>query len=37
LPDGTIREVNWKRSGVMIKQEGQWKEVHHHRSPLRLP
>ena len=37
LPDGTIREVNGKRSGVMIKQEGQWKEVHHHRSPLRLP
>ena len=36
-PDGTIRRVNWQRSAVMIKQAGQWKEVHHHRSPLRLP
>ena len=35
--DGTIRQVNWQRSAVMIKQDGQWKEVHHHRSPLRLP
>ncbi len=35
--DGTVRQVNWQRSGVMIKQEGRWKEVHHHRSPLRLP
>lgn len=36
-PDGAIRQVHWQRSAVMIKQEGQWKEVHHHRSPLRLP
>ena len=35
--DGTIRQVNWQRSAVMIKQDGQWKEAHHHRSPLRLP
>ncbi len=36
-PDGIVRQVNWQRSAVMIKQGNQWQEVHHHRSPLRIP
>ncbi len=34
LPDGTINQLRTHRTGVMIKQGGQWKEVHQHRSPL---
>ena len=35
--EGTTQRVNWQRSAVLIKQGGQWKEVHHHRSNWRLP
>jgi uncharacterized protein (TIGR02246 family) len=33
-PDGTTSQSRGLRTGVMIKQGGQWKEVHQHRSPL---
>lgn len=36
-PEGTVQRVNWQRSAVLIKQGGQWKEVHHHRSNWTLP
>lgn len=35
-PDGTIRTVNVRRTTVLIKENGQWKEVHNHLSPLIL-
>ncbi len=31
---GTTFQTRALRTGVMIKQGGQWKEVHQHRSPL---
>lgn len=34
LPDGTINQLRTQRSAVLVKQGGQWKEVHQHRSPL---
>ena len=34
LPDGTTQQVNSQRTAVLIKQGGQWKEVHVHVSPL---
>ncbi len=37
LPDGTTVQVGYQRTSVLIKQGGQWKEVHQHRSPLRGP
>jgi len=36
-PDGTATQVRNQRTGVLIKQGGQWKEVHRHLSPVRLP
>ena len=36
FPDGTTQQIANRRTGVLIKQGGQWKEVHHHGSPLRL-
>ncbi len=33
-PDGTTNQVNAKNSTVLIKQGGQWKQVHVHSSPL---
>ncbi len=33
-PDGTVTQVREQRTGVLIKQGGQWKEVHRHSSPL---
>ena len=36
-PDGTTRQVATRRTVVLIKQAGQWKTVHGHSSPLRLP
>lgn len=36
-PDGTVRHVNMRRSAVLIKDNGKWKEVHDHISPLVLP
>ncbi len=34
LPDGTTERVANRRTAVLIKQGGQWKEVHTHNSPL---
>ncbi len=34
LPDGTTQQVNSQRTAVLIKQGGQWKEVHVHVSQL---
>ena len=33
-PDGTVRPVNMRRTAVLIKDHGKWKEVHDHISPL---
>ncbi len=35
-PGGTTERTAVQRTGVWIKQGGQWKEVHSHRSDLRL-
>ncbi len=32
--DGTVTQVRSQRTEVLIKQGGQWKSVHNHRSPL---
>ncbi len=32
--DGTVNQVRSQRTEVLIKQGGQWKAVHNHRSPL---
>jgi len=34
--DGITNQARSQRTGVLIKQGGQWKEVHQHRSPLRI-
>ena len=36
-PDGTILQMNHRRTGVWIKQGRLWKEVHSHQSPLDVP
>ena len=36
-PDGTVTPTNNGITRVRIKQGGQWKQVHNHISPLRLP
>ena len=36
-PNGTTVRVTNRLTTVLIKQGGQWKEVHRHLSPLRLP
>ncbi|MDA2925337.1 nuclear transport factor 2 family protein [Acidobacteria bacterium AH-259-L09] len=33
-PGGFTRQGTWRVSEVWIKQGGQWKEAHHHDSPL---
>jgi len=33
-PDGTTNQVRLLRTTVLIKQGGQWKQVHFHVSPL---
>ncbi len=33
-PDGTVNQLRQQRTGVWIKQGGQWKEVHRHGSQL---
>ncbi len=35
-PDGTTQRTSQQRTGVLIKQGGQWKEVHRHSSPLTI-
>ena len=37
FPDGTVVPHNDRRTAVLIKQGGQWKEVHTHQSLLRTP
>ncbi len=34
--DGITNQANQQRTAVLIKQGGQWKEVHQHRSLLRI-
>jgi len=36
-PNGDPQRWTDRRTGVWIKQEGTWKEVHMHHSPIRLP
>ena len=36
-PQGTTVQVNNRSTVVWVKQGGQWKAVHSHFSPLRLP
>ncbi len=36
-PGSTTEQVRERRTSVWIKQGGQWKQVHRHQSPLRLP
>ena len=35
-PDGRTSTVNMRRTTVLIKEDGQWKEVHNHLSPVVL-
>jgi len=37
FPDGTTVQPNNRITVVLIKQGGQWKVVHRHLSPVRLP
>ncbi len=37
LVNGTVTPHNDRRTAVLIKQGGQWKEVHTHQSLLRTP
>jgi len=37
LPNGTTQQISLRRSAVWLKQGGQWKEIHAHLSPMRLP
>jgi uncharacterized protein (TIGR02246 family) len=37
FPDGTTGQPNNRITVVLIKQGGQWKVVHRHLSPVRLP
>ncbi len=34
VPDGTVIQSRQQRTGVWIKQGGQWKEVHRHAAQL---
>ncbi len=36
-PNGTTGQVNNRITRVWVKQGGQWKVVHNHLSPVRLP
>jgi ketosteroid isomerase-like protein len=36
-PNGTVVQLNNRITRVWIKQGGQWKQVHQHLSPVRLP
>ncbi len=35
-PDGSREEGPWRVSEVWVKQGGEWKELHHHHSRLRI-
>ncbi len=36
-PNGTVVQFNNRITRVLVKQGGQWKQVHNHLSPVRLP
>ncbi len=36
-PDGRTNQVMMRRTGVVIKRDGQWKELHNHLSPVVAP
>ena len=36
-PDGTTNQAMMRRTGVVIKRDGQWKELHNHLSPVVAP
>jgi len=36
-PDGTTSQAMMRRTGVVIKLNGQWKELHNHLSPVVAP
>lgn len=36
-PDGKTNQVMMRRTGVVIKRNGQWKELHNHLSPVVAP
>ena len=36
-PNGTTNQVMMRRTGVVIKRDGQWKELHNHLSPVVAP
>ncbi len=36
-PNGTTRQVMMRRTGVVVKRNGQWKELHNHLSPVVAP
>ncbi len=36
-PDGTTSQAMMRRTGVVIKRNGQWKELHNHLSPVVAP
>jgi len=36
-PDGTTRQVMMRRTGVVLRTNGQWKELHNHLSPVVAP
>ncbi len=33
-PDGQVRPVSMRRTAVLVKDQGKWKEMHDHISPL---
>ncbi len=33
-PNNSVLQLRMQRTAVLVKQGGQWKEVHHHRSAL---
>ncbi len=36
-PDGRTNQAMMRRTGVVIKRNGQWKELHNHLSPVVAP
>ena len=36
-PGGVVIEGTWRYTGVWLKQDGQWKAIHAHFSPLTPP
>ncbi len=34
LPGGATQQGTWRVTEVWVKERGQWKEAHHHGSPL---